>query len=393
MMQYIPGLAGVPATESKISFIDGQKGILTYRGYDIQELAEYSSFEETTLLLLFGELPTAEELANFDMELRNNRRVKYNIREIMKNLPPTTHPMHMLQVVVASLASFYPSTEYMKGATENQDYINSVTVKIIAHMGTLVAMWEHMRNGYDPIEPRKDLNYAENFLYMVTGEEPDKDWARLLDAIFILHAEHTINASTFTTMVTGSTLANPCSVISSAIASLSGPLHGGANQKVIEMLEEIGSPENARAYIEDRLAKNRVIWGMGHREYKTKDPRASILQKLSSSLLEGKSDKLSQAFQTALEVEKVCEELLGHKGVFPNVDFYSGILYKEMGFDVGIFTPIFAVARSAGWMAHWREQLQNNKIFRPTQIYSGSGHLCYLPVELRGAGKNSDKLE
>ncbi len=393
MMQYIPGLAGVPATESKISFIDGQKGILTYRGYDIQELAEYSSFEETTLLLLFGELPTAEELANFDTELRNNRRVKYNIREIMKNLPSSTHPMHMLQVVVASLASFYPSTEYMKGATENQDYINSVTVKIIAHMGTLVAMWEHMRNGYDPIEPRKDLNYAENFLYMVTGEEPDKDWSRLLDAIFILHAEHTINASTFTTMVTGSTLANPCSVISSAIASLSGPLHGGANQKVIEMLEEIGAPENARAYIEDRLAKNRVIWGMGHREYKTKDPRASILQKLSSSLLEGKSEKLSQAFQTALEVEKVCEELLGHKGVFPNVDFYSGILYKEMGFDVGIFTPIFAVARSAGWMAHWREQLQNNKIFRPTQIYSGSGNLCYLPVGLRGARKESKKAE
>ncbi len=390
-MQYIPGLAGVPATESKISFIDGQKGILTYRGYDIQELAEYSSFEETTLLLLFGELPTAEELANFDAELRNNRRIKYNIREIMKNLPPTTHPMHMLQVVVASLASFYPSTEYMKGATENQDYINSVTVKIIAHMGTLVAMWEHMRNGYDPIPPRKDLNYAENFLYMVTGEEPDKDWARLLDAIFILHAEHTINASTFTTMVTGSTLANPCSVISSAIASLSGPLHGGANQKVIEMLEEIGSPENARAYIEDRLAKNRVIWGMGHREYKTKDPRASILQKLSSSLLEGKSDKLSMAFQTALEVEKVCEELLGHKGVYPNVDFYSGILYKEMGFDVGIFTPIFAVARSAGWMAHWREQLQNNKIFRPTQIYSGAGNLCYLPVEQRGARQEDDK--
>ncbi|MGM0541703.1 MAG: citrate synthase [Pseudomonadota bacterium] len=392
-MQYIPGLAGVPATESKISFIDGEKGILTYRGYDIQELAEHSSFEETTLLLLFGELPTAEELANFDTELRNNRRVKYNIREIMKNLPSSTHPMHMLQVVVASLASFYPSTEYMKGATENQDYINSVTVKIIAHMGTLVAMWEHMRNGYDPIEPRKDLNYAENFLYMVTGEEPDKDWARLLDAIFILHAEHTINASTFTTMVTGSTLANPCSVISSAIASLSGPLHGGANQKVIEMLEEIGAPENARAYIEDRLAKNRVIWGMGHREYKTKDPRASILQKLSSSLLEGKSENLSVAFQTALEVEKVCEELLGHKGVYPNVDFYSGILYKEMGFDVGIFTPIFAVARSAGWMAHWREQLQNNKIFRPTQIYSGSGDLCYLPVELRGSHKVSKKTQ
>ncbi len=277
-MEYIPGLAGVPATESEISYIDGQKGILTYRGYNIMELAEYSSFEETTLLLLFGNLPTAGELADFENQLRNARRVKYNLREIMKNLPATTHPMHMLQVAVASLASFYPSTEYMKGGTENQAYINEVTVNIISHMGTLVAMWEHMRNGYDPIEPRKDLTYAENFLYMVTGEEPDKDWARLLDACLILHAEHTINASTFTTMVTGSTLANPCSVISSAIASLSGPLHGGANQKVIEMLDEIGSPENARPYIEKRLAEKKVIWGMGHREYKTKDPRATILQ-------------------------------------------------------------------------------------------------------------------
>ena len=387
-MQYIPGLAGVPATESKISHIDGQKGILSYRGYDITELAQYSSFEETTLLLLFGDLPTKKELEIFDKKLRNSRRVKYNIREIMKNLPTTTHPMHMLQVVVASLASFYPSTEYMKGGTENQEYINDVTVNIIAHMGTLVAMWEHMRNGYDPIEPRKDLNYAENFLYMVTGEEPDKVWSRLLDAILILHAEHTINASTFTTMVAGSTLANPCSVIASAIASLSGPLHGGANQKVIEMLETIGSPKNARAYIEKRLAKKKVIWGMGHREYKTKDPRAKILQQLSSELLDKKSGNLSIAFETALEVEKVCEELLGDKGVYPNVDFYSGILYKEMGFDSGLFTPIFAVARSAGWMAHWREQLQDNKIFRPTQIYKGSGNSCYLPVEKRGAEYN-----
>lgn len=387
-MEYIPGLAGVPATESEISYIDGNKGELTYRGYNIMELAEYSSFEETTLLLLFGNLPTALELADFETKLRNARRVKYNLREIMKNLPATTDPMHMLQVAVASLASFYPSTEYMKGGTENQEYINEVTVNIISHMGTLVAMWEHMRNGYDPIEPRKDLTYAENFLYMVTGEEPDKDWARLLDACLILHAEHTINASTFTTMVTGSTLANPCSVISSAIASLSGPLHGGANQKVIEMLAEIGSPQNARAYIEKRLSEKKVIWGMGHREYKTKDPRATILQKLSSELLKNKSQQrsLSVAFETAIEVERVCEELLSHKGVYPNVDFYSGILYKEMGFDVGLYTPIFAVARSAGWMAHWREQLQNNKIFRPTQIYKGVGDSCYLPMEKRTVG-------
>jgi len=382
-MQYIPGLAGVPATESEISFIDGKKGLLTYRGYDIMELAEHSSFEETTLLLLFGNLPTQEELDSFDKALKESRRIKFNIRNIMENLPATTHPMHMLQVVVASLASFYPSTEYMKDGIENQEYINDVTVRIISHMGTLVAMWEHMRNGYEPIEPRTDLSYAANFLYMVTGKDPDSDWARLLDACLILHAEHTINASTFTTMVTGSTLANPCSVISSAIASLSGPLHGGANQKVIEMLEEIGSPENVRPYIEDRLKNKKVIWGMGHREYKTKDPRASILQKLSDSLLKKKRGSLSLAFQTAVEVEKICEELLAHKGVYPNVDFYSGILYKEMGFDAGLFTPIFAVARSAGWMAHWREQLQGNKIFRPTQIYKGTGNSCYIPIEKR----------
>ncbi len=380
-MQYIPGLAGVPATESEISFIDGQKGLLSYRGYDIMELAEYSSFEETTLLLLFGCLPTQAELDDFDKALKCSRRVKFNIRNIMENLPSTTHPMHMLQIVVASLASFYPSTEYMKGGTENQKYINDVTVKIISHMGTLVAMWEHMRNGYEPVEPREDLSYAENFLYMVTGRAPDKDWSRLLDACLILHAEHTINASTFTTMVTGSTLANPCSVISSAIASLSGPLHGGANQKVVEMLEEIGEPENARDYIEERIKAKKVIWGMGHREYKTKDPRATILQKLSASLLKNKTVTLSKSFKTALEVEKICEELLAHKGVYPNVDFYSGILYKEMGFDAGLFTPIFAVARSAGWMAHWREQLQNNKIFRPTQVYKGVGSACYIPKE------------
>jgi len=382
-MQYIPGLAGVPATESEISFIDGQKGLLSYRGYDIMELAEYSSFEETTLLLLFGCLPTQAELDDFDKALKCSRRVKFNIRNIMENLPSTTHPMHMLQIVVASLASFYPSTEYMKGGTENQKYINDVTVKIISHMGTLVAMWEHMRNGYEPVEPREDLSYAENFLYMVTGRAPDKDWSRLLDACLILHAEHTINASTFTTMVTGSTLANPCSVISSAIASLSGPLHGGANQKVVEMLEEIGEPENARDYIEERIKAKKVIWGMGHREYKTKDPRATILQKLSASLLKNKTVTLSKSFKTALEVEKICEELLAHKGVYPNVDFYSGILYKEMGFDAGLFTPIFAVARSAGWMAHWREQLQNNKIFRPTQVYKGVGSACYIPIEKR----------
>ncbi len=381
-MEYVPGLAGVPATKSAISYIDGEKGILTYRGYDIADLAEQSTFEETMLLLLYGDLPNREELEEFDAALRQNRRVKYNLRALMKNLPHTTHPMHMLQTAVASLASFYPHTDYMEGGENSRDYINEVTIKIIAHMATLVAMWEHLRNGYDPIEPRRDLTYAENFLYMLNGETPDPEWARLLDACLILHAEHTINASTFTTLVVGSTLANPCSVMSAAIGALSGPLHGGANQKVIEMLDEIGSVKNVRPYIEQRLKNKQVIWGMGHREYKTKDPRATILQKLAEEILKDKAG-LSKTFEIAREVERVAEEYLGPKGVYPNVDFYSGILYREMGFDPAMFTSIFAVARSAGWMAHWREQLQHNKIFRPTQIYTGPGARCYIPLSQR----------
>lgn len=382
-MAYVPGLAGVPATESSISYIDGHAGVLTYRGYSIAELALHSSFEETSLLLLTGELPSEDELTRFKCKLGENRRVKYNIRSLMKCLPATTHPMHMLQTVMASMASFYPSTAYMAGDENDATYIREVSENILAHMGTLVAMWEHLRYGYDPIPPRKDLSYAGNMLYMLSGKEPDPVWERLLDACLILHAEHTINASTFTALVTGSTLANPCSVVSSAIGSLSGPLHGAANEKVIVMLEEIGEPENARAYIESRLANKQVIWGMGHREYKTKDPRAAILQQLIQTHLLDKGGELSKLFEVALVVEEVCKELLAHKGVFPNVDFYSGILYREMGFDPASFTPIFAISRSAGWLAHWHEQLKKNKIYRPTQVYQGESNRHYVAISER----------
>jgi citrate synthase len=384
-MAYIPGLAGIPATESAISYIDGQEGILTYRGYNIAELAQHSSFEETALLLLTGDLPSEDALDSFSSRLADNRRVKYNIREMMMCLPATTHPMHMLQTVVASLASFYPSTDYnfkLKDEDVNA-YIKDVSEKILAHMGTLVAMWEHLRNGYDPIPPRKDLSYAGNILYMLNGNDPDPDWERLLDACLILHAEHTINASTFTAIVTGSTLANPCAVVSAAIGSLSGPLHGAANEKVLAMLEDVGKPENARHYIEQRLLNKEVIWGMGHREYKTKDPRAVILQKLIEKHVISKGGKLSRLFETAIAVEEVCKDLLGHKGVYPNVDFYSGILYKEMGFHPASFTSIFAIARAAGWLAHWREQLTNNKIYRPTQVYVGDFDRKYVPLNKR----------
>jgi citrate synthase len=279
---------------------------------------------------------------------------------------------------------FYPGNECLTGgdACEDLDYIHNMTVKIISRMATIVAMWEHIRHGDDPVAPRKDLSYAENFLYMLNEKEPDPMLARIMDICLILHAEHTINASTFAVLVNGSTLASPYSVVASAIGALSGPLHGGANQRVLEMLQQVGSPENAEAFVEKRLAKKEVIWGMGHREYKTKDPRAKILQKLVTDLIEGKGIN-NPILETALAVEKAAEERLSHKGVYANVDFYSGILYNEMGIPADQFTSIFAIARSAGWLAHWREQLKDNRIFRPTQVYTGSPTRDYVQLQDR----------
>ena len=384
MSEYLPGLAGVPATKSNISDIDGEKGILAYRGYPIEQLAERSTFEETSLLLLDGKLPTEKFLREFETRLRNNRPTQYHIRDLMKTFPPTGHPMDMLQTAVASLGMFYPGNECLTDADACQDldYIHNMTVKIMARMATIVAMWQHLRSGYEPPEPRDDLNYAENFLYMFTGREPDPLMARIMDVCLILHAEHTINASTFSVLVTGSTLATPYSVIAAAIGTLSGPLHGGANQKVLEMLSEIGTPDKVEAYIDAKLKNKEKVWGMGHREYKTKDPRAKFLENLVNQVLESAGGN-NPLMETAKEVERVCEDRLAHKGVYANVDFYSGILYNQMGIPADQFTAIFAIARSAGWLAHWREQLADNRIFRPTQVYIGEPVRDYVPIELR----------
>lgn len=384
MSEYLPGLAGVPATKSNISSIDGENGVLAYRGYDIRELVEHSNFEETALLLLDGELPGADELEDFDQQLRGERRVKYNLRDIMKYLPSSGRPMEMLQMAVASLGMFYGGEEILTDGYQDEDlyYVHSMSVKIISRMATIVAMWKHIRNGYDPIEPRHDLTHAQNFLYMLDGMEPDPLKTKIMDACLVLHAEHTINASTFASMVCASTLATPFSVISAAIGTLAGPLHGGANERVVKMLDEIGRPENVKDYLDMKMAEKEVIWGMGHREYKTKDPRAIVLQKLMAEWAE-KQGNLSPMFETALALEEECEKELGPKGVYPNVDYYSGILYTEMGISADLFTPIFAVSRIAGWMAHWREQLSDNRIFRPTQIYIGSDFRDYVPIEKR----------
>ena len=369
MIEYVPGLAGIPATESSISSIDGENGILAYRGYSIKDLAKNASFEEVAMLLRDGELPSAEKLKEFQCVLHKRYEVKRNIRQMMWALPTDGHSMDVLQAAIAAMATFYPGAD-----AKNPDsaFTQNALTKIIANMSTLVAMWARIRAGYDPIPPSKGMSYAKNFLYMSFGEEPDDDIVQLFDACLILHAEHTINASTFSAMVTASTLANPFASISAAVGTLAGSLHGGANEDVLKMLDEIGDAKNARGYIENRLKNKQVIWGMGHREYRVKDPRATILQEMIEAYIKKSGITLSKRFETALEVERVCEELLSVKGVYPNVDFYSGILYSEI-FKIPKehFTPIFAMARSAGWAAHWHEQVGQNRIFRPTQIYVG----------------------
>ncbi|NOY62643.1 MAG: citrate synthase [Gammaproteobacteria bacterium] len=384
-MSYMPGLEGIPATKSSVSEINGEKGILAYRGFPIETLARHSTYEETAWLLLEGSLPTAKQLEGFDQELRAQRQLDDSILQMMHHLPRAGHPMKMLQTAVAALGMINPNTACMSAlsGSEQQQHIRRMAIKIIAQLPTLVASWEHIRKGSTPVVPRSDLTFAENFLYMFTGSEPDATLARILDTCLVLHAEHTINASTFAALVTGSTLASPDSVISAAVGTLSGPLHGGANQRVLEMLESIGCIENVVPWLEQRLAAKEIIWGMGHREYNVKDPRAKILQALVGTLAEEGGTSSESLLPIAIKLEQETEARLAAKGVYANVDFFSGILYAEMGFPTDQFTSLFAVSRAAGWLAHWREQLNDNRIFRPTQLYVGEAFREYVPVEQR----------
>jgi citrate synthase len=376
MTDYSPGLAGVPAARSKISYLDGIKGILEYRGIPIQVLAEKSNYLETTWLLLFGRLPNREEFQKFSADVTDHRRIKFRIRDLMKCLPEGGHPMDALQAAVAALGMFYPAKNVQEPGIQ---YISSV--RLIAKLPTIVAAHARMRHGDDPILPRADLDHAANFLYMLSGREPDPMMAKILDVCLVLHAEHTMNASTFSGMVTASTLADAYSVVSSAIGTLLGPLHGGANQQVLEMLSEIGSKDRVAEYADRKLSAGQKIPGFGHREYKVKDVRAVILEKLAGRLFQKFGG--TAYFEVARELERVMSTKTAHKGVYPNVDFYSGIVYEKLGIDTDLFTPVFAIARVAGWLAHWIEQLKDNHIFRPTEIYEGQRDVAYAPIEKR----------
>ena len=376
--EYIPGLAGVPAARTSVSLIDGTVGKLQYRGYPIEVLAENCVYEEVAYLLVFGRLPTQSELDGFTRELAAERPLKFRIIDMLKTLPENGHPMDALTAAVATMGMFYPG-DHMA----DPEFRRLSVIRLIARLPTIVAAWHRIRRGDDPIKARPDLGHAANFLYMLEGEVPTSLAAKVFDVALILHAEHSMNASTFTARVTGSTLTDPYAVVASAIGSLAGPLHGGANERVLATLARIPDPKPTavRRWAEDRLARKDKIMGFGHRVYKVKDPRATILQGLATQLF----DKFGRTpvYDLALELETQMSELVGHKGIYPNVDFYSGIVYEKLGVPVDLFTPVFAIARVGGWLAHLLEQLESNRIFRPSQIWVGEADRTFPKIEDR----------
>jgi citrate synthase len=286
--------------------------------------------------------------------------------------------MDALQAGVAAMGMFYPSRD-VGNVESNWESV----IRLLAKLPTIVAAFHRLRYGDEAIAPRDDLDHAANFYYMLFEREPSPAVRKILDACLILHAEHTMNASTFSARVTGSTLANPYTVVSAAVGTLTGPLHGGANEEALATFQQIGSVENVKAFVEKTVATKQKIMGLGHRVYKVKDPRATVLQELADNVFVDTGRP--KAYDIAVEVERLTAQIpsLGGKGIFPNVDFYSGIIYNALGIPNDLFTPIFAIARVAGWLAHWLEQLKNNRIYRPEQIYVGELDVAYVPLEKR----------
>ncbi len=371
------GLDGVISNTTKIGYVDGQAGRLFYRGYDIRDLAEHSTYEETAYLLLYGNLPNLKELTDFSEKLMSYRALPPDVLKRIVDLPCPCHPMSMLRTGISLL-------ECMTDTCRTAEDIESKReegIKLIAQMATLTAEIARLLKHQAPIPPDPNLSHASNFLYMLNGKKPEPLVARVMDLALILHADHGMNASTFASMVVASTLTDLYSAITAGIASLKGPLHGGANERVIQMLTSFGSVQEAESYVERAVANKEKIMGFGHRVYKTYDPRARIFQRYARDVTEMTGNR--RLFEIAQAVEKRVTEAYAQKGIFPNVDFYSGLIYHCLGVDKGIFTPIFAVGRIAGWVARIIEYLEDNRLFRPRAVYVGPHDLTYLPMEKR----------
>jgi citrate synthase len=373
------GLDGVVIDSSRICSIDGTKGELIYRGFDIRELADKASFEEVTYLLWNGSLPTRSELDAFHSALKPHFAVPKETLDVLRLFPKSSSPMHALRTAVSSLAASDPDSEGV-----DLDNVRRIGLRLTAQTVTLTAALQRLREGLEPIDPHLDLGLAANFLYMTTGERPSEAAVRVMDVALVLHAEHGSNASTFVARATASTLTDVYSAITAAIGSLKGPLHGGANTAVMKMLEEIGSVGAVDAYIVDKLSQPKArIPGFGHRVYRVLDPRAAILEGVSEKLAEESGD--SKWFEMSQEMERVMDREMERRGkqVKPNVDFYSASVYRMLGFPGEMYTPIFTVARVPGWLAHLLEQYADNRLMRPKLAYEGSKGETFVPLEAR----------
>jgi 2-methylcitrate synthase len=369
------GLEGIVVARSRLCSIDGQKGVLIYGGYDVNELAEYSSYEEVVFLILRGRLPTAAELDAFARKLADARALPEETAQVIDMLASHAAPMEMLRTAVSADSFDDPD----KDSNEEEANFRKAT-RLIARMPTMVARYDRRRRGLEPIDPDPLLGHAANFLWMLSGEQPHETAERTFDVALILHADHEMNASTFTARVIASTLSDMHSAITGAIGALKGPLHGGANEQVMRLLSEIGSDRDVGEEIRRRLAAKQRIMGFGHRVYKTYDPRAVILKRYSKALAE-RSDE-PHWFSMSEEIEKA---VFDEKGLYPNVDFYSASTYHYLGIDTGLFTPIFAMSRVAGWAAHVIEQHGDNRLIRPSSEYVGPPLRPYEPIEQRKA--------
>jgi citrate synthase len=355
------GLEGVIAGESEICFIDGYEGVLSYRGYNIHTLADNATFEEVIYLLWNGRLPRRDELEKLKADLAANRSIPKAVTEFLAGVG-RAEPMDVLRTAVSMLGLYDPLARDQSPEANAQK-----AVKLMSQTPTIVAIYDRLRNGRPILEGDPKMGFAANFLYTLTGKQPDEVMERVFDIALTLHADHELNASTFAARVTAATLSDIYSSMTSAIGALKGPLHGGANQDVIRMLLEVGSPENAVARVHDMLAKKKKIPGFGHRVYRTEDPRATHLRVLSEEL--GKRTGHKDLFEMSRRVEETIKK---EKGLNANVDFYSASTYYSLGIPIDLFTPVFAISRMSGWTAHVLEQYHNNRLIRPRAEYKGN---------------------
>jgi 2-methylcitrate synthase len=367
------GLEDVIAAQTSISDIDGKMGRLFYVGYDIHDLAPHATFEETVYLLHNLKLPDTAELDDLNEQLVAEREISPFIEDLMPTMASQTSPMSMLRTVVSAMSAYDPD-----GWDQSERANYRKALRLIARFPTVIAAYDRLRNELDPIRPNEKLSHAANFLYMLKGIEPSEEDARILDTCLVLHADHTMNASTFTARVVASTLADIHSATTAAIASLKGPLHGGANEAVMKMLLEIKDVSRAEEYIKQKLARQEKIMGFGHRVYKTEDPRATHLRQLSKQLGEQIGD--TRWFEISKRIEEV---VMSEKHLYPNVDFYAASVYYALGIPVDLFTPVFAASRVSGWTAHIREQYADNRIIRPESEYIGPRGRHWVPIEER----------